>query len=152
MFGLVVLEIACGIFINKHFFVLKPIGYITRGLICLVYHPKEHTFLFYDDISPICWTTRLPNLIRAHIFVLFLFVFVFFSQNVFSVSIGNLPPRANVLIKITYVTELTVEGGRLAFTLLGSVAPWKRKQIKAKYEADSDASDAVHVDASTQNR
>ncbi|XP_072047176.1 protein mono-ADP-ribosyltransferase PARP4-like [Amphiura filiformis] len=73
-------------------------------------------------------------------------------MNVFSVSVGNLPPDANVLIKIMYVTELNVEGGKLAFALLGSVAPWKRKQIKSKDELESDVAAAIHVDASTHSR
>ena len=60
----------------------------------------------------------------------------------FSVSVGNLPPKANVLIKITYVTELSTDGGNLVFSLLGSVAPWKRQEIKAKGDDD-----AYHIDA-----
>lgn len=46
-------------------------------------------------------------------------------QDVFTVSVGNLPPDASVLIKITYVAELTVEGEHIVFRLPGSVAPWK---------------------------
>ena len=45
----------------------------------------------------------------------------------FTVSVGNLPPGANVLIKITYVAELAVEGENIVFTLPGSVAPWKQE-------------------------
>ena len=41
-------------------------------------------------------------------------------------SVGNLPPGASVLIKITYVAELQVEGELISFRLPGSVAPWKR--------------------------
>ena len=41
-------------------------------------------------------------------------------------SVGNLPPGASVLIKITYVAELTVEGEHIVFSLPGSVAPWKQ--------------------------
>ncbi|XP_030842786.1 protein mono-ADP-ribosyltransferase PARP4 [Strongylocentrotus purpuratus] len=53
------------------------------------------------------------------------------ASNVFSVSIGNLPPRARVVIKITYVTELAEEeGGKMAFYLLGSVAPWLQEEIR----------------------
>lgn len=44
----------------------------------------------------------------------------------FTVSVGNLPPGALVLIKITYVTELTVDREHICFSLPGSVAPWKR--------------------------
>lgn len=50
----------------------------------------------------------------------------FFLQDVFTVSVGNLPPGASVLIKITYVAELQVEGELISFRLPGSVAPWKK--------------------------
>ena len=42
-------------------------------------------------------------------------------------SVGNLPPGATVLIKITYVAELAVEGENIVFSLPGSVAPWKKE-------------------------
>ncbi|XP_062507413.1 protein mono-ADP-ribosyltransferase PARP4-like isoform X2 [Corticium candelabrum] len=48
------------------------------------------------------------------------------TPDVFTVSVGNLPPDANVLIKITYVAELAVEGEHIVFRLPGSVAPWKK--------------------------
>jgi len=53
---------------------------------------------------------------------------VLFLQDVFTVSVGNLPPNARVMIKITYVAELTVEGENICFRLPGSVAPWKQSQ------------------------
>ena len=49
-----------------------------------------------------------------------------FIQDVFTVSVGNLPPGARVLIKITYVAELQVEGEKIVFSLPGTVAPWKQ--------------------------
>ena len=48
-------------------------------------------------------------------------------QDVFTVSVGNLPPNATVLIKITYVAELQVEAELISFRLPGSVAPWKQE-------------------------
>ena len=39
---------------------------------------------------------------------------------------GNLPAHASVLIKITYVSELLVEGENICFNVPGSVAPWKK--------------------------
>ena len=42
-------------------------------------------------------------------------------------SVGNLPSGASVLIKITYVSELVVEGEHVLFSLPGSVAPWKQE-------------------------
>lgn len=50
------------------------------------------------------------------------------TPEVFTVSVGNLPPAARVVIKITYVTELAVEEGDICFTLPGSVAPCRRDQ------------------------
>ena len=44
----------------------------------------------------------------------------------FTVSVGNLPPGASVLIKITHVAELLVEGENIMFSLPGSVAPWEK--------------------------
>lgn len=60
-------------------------------------------------------------------FYLYLIFLLFISpQDVFTVSVGNLPPGALVLIKITYVTELTVDREHICFSLPGSVAPWTR--------------------------
>lgn len=61
--------------------------------------------------------------IGSHIFVT--------VQEVFTVSVGNLPPGAMVVIKITYVTELQVDGDLINFRLPGSVAPWKQKYVDA---------------------
>ncbi|CAG5134171.1 unnamed protein product, partial [Candidula unifasciata] len=47
------------------------------------------------------------------------------APDVFTVSVGNLPPGATVLIKITYVAELQVEGDNISFSLPAAVAPWK---------------------------
>jgi Ca-activated chloride channel family protein len=43
--------------------------------------------------------------------------------DVFQASIGNLPAGKEVLVKITYVTELSVEGGQLQFVVPTTVAP-----------------------------
>eukprot|EP00794_Sanderia_malayensis_P009205 gene9205-10179_t len=50
------------------------------------------------------------------------------KPDVFTVSVGNLPASAHVLIKITYVAELAVEGELISFSLPGSVAPWTRNE------------------------
>ena len=52
---------------------------------------------------------------------------LYIPQDVFTVSVGNLPPGASVLIKITYVAELSVEGEHIQFSLPSSVAPWKQE-------------------------
>ncbi|CAC5400316.1 PARP2_3_4 [Mytilus coruscus] len=41
-----------------------------------------------------------------------------------TISVGNLPPQARVLIKITYISELQTENEAIAFNLPASVAPW----------------------------
>ncbi|KAM6969967.1 protein mono-ADP-ribosyltransferase PARP4 [Aplochiton taeniatus] len=48
------------------------------------------------------------------------------APDVFTISVGNLPPNATVLIKITFVTELVISDGTVLFSLPGSVAPWQQ--------------------------
>ncbi|XP_062607148.1 protein mono-ADP-ribosyltransferase PARP4-like, partial [Saccostrea cucullata] len=67
------------------------------------------------------------------------------TPEVFTVSVGNLPPKATVIIKITYVTELQVEGELINFRLPGSVAPWKQKYVDAPEFKDKDW-DTVQVE------
>ena len=43
-------------------------------------------------------------------------------------SVGNIPPKASVLIKITYVAELQVEGEKIYFSVPSSVAPWTKQK------------------------
>ncbi|XP_036396735.1 protein mono-ADP-ribosyltransferase PARP4 [Megalops cyprinoides] len=50
------------------------------------------------------------------------------APDVFTISVGNLPAGATVLIKVTYVTELVVKAGSLLFSLPGSVAPWQQSK------------------------
>uniref|UniRef100_A0A3Q1JHS3 Poly [ADP-ribose] polymerase n=1 Tax=Anabas testudineus TaxID=64144 RepID=A0A3Q1JHS3_ANATE len=47
------------------------------------------------------------------------------APDVFTISVGNLPPGATVLIKVTFVSELIVRDGSVFFSLPGSVAPWQ---------------------------
>nr|XP_046221824.1 protein mono-ADP-ribosyltransferase PARP4 isoform X3 [Oncorhynchus gorbuscha] len=48
------------------------------------------------------------------------------APDVFTISVGNLPAGATVLIKVTFVTELVVMDGLINFSLPGSVAPWQQ--------------------------
>uniref|UniRef100_A0A8C5F3R9 Poly [ADP-ribose] polymerase n=1 Tax=Gadus morhua TaxID=8049 RepID=A0A8C5F3R9_GADMO len=48
------------------------------------------------------------------------------APDVFTISVGNLPPGATVLIKVTFVSELIVRDGCVLFSLPGSVAPWQQ--------------------------
>lgn len=63
-------------------------------------------------------------------------------------SVGNLPPHASVLIKITYVAELQVEAANILFTIPGSVAPWK--QEAALGEVTQHDVDTVKVNSQDQ--
>lgn len=45
-------------------------------------------------------------------------------QDVFTVSVGNLPPNTPVIIKIVYVCELDVVDEQLVFHLPTNLAPW----------------------------
>ncbi|XP_060909550.1 protein mono-ADP-ribosyltransferase PARP4 isoform X2 [Labrus mixtus] len=47
------------------------------------------------------------------------------APDVFTISVGNLPPGATVLIKVTFVSELIIKDGSILFSLPGSVAPWQ---------------------------
>lgn len=69
------------------------------------------------------------------------------TPDVFTVSVGNIPPGAHVVIKITYVAELAVEGGDVVFTLPGSVAAASRERaLDTVTQAEHDT---VAVDASS---
>ncbi|EGG19008.1 type A von Willebrand factor domain-containing protein [Cavenderia fasciculata] len=55
------------------------------------------------------------------------------KPDVFTVSVGNLPANAEVLIKITYVTELSVDGLDISFVLPASIAPAQRQLSGAQF-------------------
>uniref|UniRef100_A0A8B9X2Q8 Poly [ADP-ribose] polymerase n=1 Tax=Bos mutus grunniens TaxID=30521 RepID=A0A8B9X2Q8_BOSMU len=48
------------------------------------------------------------------------------TPDIFTVSVGNLPPKAKVLVKITYITELSIQGACAVFFLPATVAPWQQ--------------------------
>ncbi|CAL8265978.1 unnamed protein product [Lota lota] len=50
------------------------------------------------------------------------------APDVFTISVGNLPPGATVLIKVTFVSELIIRDGCVLFSLPGSVAPWQQSE------------------------
>lgn len=53
------------------------------------------------------------------------------KPNIFTVSVGNIPPKTTVIIKITYIIELPVINEVINFNIPGSVAPW-HKQLLAE--------------------
>ncbi|XP_068185496.1 protein mono-ADP-ribosyltransferase PARP4 isoform X2 [Antennarius striatus] len=50
------------------------------------------------------------------------------APDVFTISVGNLPPGATVLIKVTFLSELIVRDGSILFSLPGRVAPWQESK------------------------
>ncbi|XP_026564599.1 poly [ADP-ribose] polymerase 4 isoform X2 [Pseudonaja textilis] len=59
------------------------------------------------------------------------------APDIFTVSVGNLPPSTKVLIKITYITELSYENGNLCFHLPAAVAPWQQDKALNEITQDS---------------
>jgi len=51
------------------------------------------------------------------------------KPDIFSISVGNLPAFAEVLIKIIYVTELGVDGPNIVFVLPSSVSPPHKNKL-----------------------
>ncbi|XP_015745662.2 poly [ADP-ribose] polymerase 4 [Python bivittatus] len=59
------------------------------------------------------------------------------APDIFTVSVGNLPPSTKVLIKISYITELSYEKGNLCFHLPAAVAPWQQDKALNENTQDS---------------
>lgn len=70
--------------------------------------PREEAFRVYDDAMTAGHGAYLLDEERP---------------DVFTASVGNLPPGAEASIKLTYVTEVVMEGEALRFTLPTVVAP-----------------------------
>eukprot|EP00062_Callorhinchus_milii_P019744 gi/632974631/ref/XP_007903786.1/ PREDICTED: LOW QUALITY PROTEIN: poly [ADP-ribose] polymerase 4 [Callorhinchus milii] len=66
------------------------------------------------------------------------------AADVFTISIGNLPPNANVVIKITYITELSVDQQYICFLLPGNVATQQRD--KALQEETQESVERICVE------
>ncbi|KAJ8026534.1 Poly [ADP-ribose] polymerase 4 [Holothuria leucospilota] len=54
------------------------------------------------------------------------------SADVFTVSVGNLPPSTEVIIKIIYVVELSLDDDHIVFHLPGSLASWRKEGALAE--------------------
>lgn len=63
--------------------------------------------------------------------------------DVFVASLGNIPPGGHVLLRLTYVTEVPLEGGALRFTVPTTVSP--------RYAPSEDRSGVGRPDAETLN-
>lgn len=69
---------------------------------------REDAFRMYDDAMEAGYGAYLLDEERP---------------DVFQASVGNLPPGKDVLLKITYVTELDVDSGALRFVIPTTVSP-----------------------------
>ncbi|TNN35993.1 Poly [ADP-ribose] polymerase 4 [Liparis tanakae] len=67
------------------------------------------------------------------------------TVDVFTISVGNLPPGATVLIKVTFVSELIVRDGSVVFSLPGSVAPWRESAALNQTTQRTDCKAVVSV-------
>ncbi|XP_069615189.1 protein mono-ADP-ribosyltransferase PARP4 isoform X2 [Ranitomeya imitator] len=65
------------------------------------------------------------------------------APDVFTVSVGNLPSKATVVIKITYVMELSYKYDSIEFSIPGNVAEWQ--QDKALKENTQDTVTKVGI-------
>ncbi|XP_019507947.1 PREDICTED: poly [ADP-ribose] polymerase 4 isoform X1 [Hipposideros armiger] len=69
------------------------------------------------------------------------------APDIFTVSVGNLPPKAKVLVKITYITELSIQfgiqGTMAVFFIPTTVAPWQ--QDKALNENIQDTVEKICI-------
>ncbi|KAK3106810.1 hypothetical protein FSP39_000300 [Pinctada imbricata] len=72
------------------------------------------------------------------------------EPDVFTVSVGNLPSKSDVLIKITYISELEVDGDNIVFCLPSRIAPWVKDTALAQQTQEELASvkvkDTQHLD------
>ncbi|XP_053312056.1 protein mono-ADP-ribosyltransferase PARP4 [Spea bombifrons] len=66
------------------------------------------------------------------------------APDVFTVSVGNLPPNSTVIIKITYITELVMSCSEVNFHIPGTVASWQKD--KALNENIQDTVTKVKID------
>ncbi|XP_063286045.1 protein mono-ADP-ribosyltransferase PARP4 [Pelobates fuscus] len=48
------------------------------------------------------------------------------DPDIFTVSVGNLPANATVIIKITYITELSIQNDNCQFEIPGDIAAWQK--------------------------
>lgn len=74
--------------------------------------------------------------------------------NVFTVSVGNIPPHAKIVIKITYVSELSITGepdSKIKFGLPGTIAPWLEKSTQIGSSVTQTSVQSVGVSSSDKS-
>ncbi|MEQ2217674.1 hypothetical protein XENOCAPTIV_018514, partial [Xenoophorus captivus] len=96
--------------------------------------PIEAKYVFpLDDSAAVCGFEAFIN--GKHVV----------GQDVFTISVGNLPPGATVLIRVTFVSELVVKDGSILFSLPGSVAPWQESSALNQTTQRTDCKAVVSV-------
>ncbi|KAM6342212.1 protein mono-ADP-ribosyltransferase PARP4 isoform 2-T3 [Podargus strigoides] len=94
--------------------------------------PIEAKYVFpLDDKAAVCGFEAFIN--GKHVI----------GEDVFVISVGNLPPNSTAVIKITYITELSYQYGCITFHMPASVSPWQ--QDKALNENTQDTVKKVCV-------
>jgi poly [ADP-ribose] polymerase len=56
------------------------------------------------------------------------------SAELFTLNVGNLPPKCRCIIKITYIAELNIELEDIVFRLPCHVAPWISAKVKDEFQ------------------
>ncbi|XP_072261315.1 protein mono-ADP-ribosyltransferase PARP4 isoform X2 [Pyxicephalus adspersus] len=72
------------------------------------------------------------------------------APDVFTVSVGNLPTKATVIIKITYVMELSSSYSNVSFSIPGTVASWQEDQALKENTQDTVAKVGIEGDKAAQ--
>ncbi|TRY93758.1 hypothetical protein DNTS_023453 [Danionella cerebrum] len=67
------------------------------------------------------------------------------EPDVFTISVGNLPPGATVLIKVTFITELVVRSGSILFSLSGSTTVQKIGVLELQTEGEFSLSMSIEM-------
>ncbi|XP_077340109.1 protein mono-ADP-ribosyltransferase PARP4 isoform X3 [Lithobates pipiens] len=72
------------------------------------------------------------------------------APDVFTVSVGNLPAKATVIIKVTYITELKCSYSDVLFSIPGTVASWQEDQALKENTQDTVATVGIEGDKAAQ--
>ncbi|XP_073469577.1 protein mono-ADP-ribosyltransferase PARP4 isoform X2 [Aquarana catesbeiana] len=72
------------------------------------------------------------------------------APDVFTVSVGNLPAKATVIIKVTYIMELKCSYSSVSFSIPGTVASWQEDQALKENTQDIVARVGIEGDKAAQ--
>ena len=66
-------------------------------------------------------------------------------KDAFKVSVGNLPPKREALLEMTYVTEATVEDSTILFTMPGSKLTLGEPDLEGEFASEFPTPFSVRV-------